>query len=321
MSQKTLLIVGGAGFIGSYVNKILKSHYRTLILDDLSQGFAENALGTQLIVANAGNKEVLKEIFAKHPIDAVLHFAALTGVGASTTEPGKYYQNNVVHTLTLLDTMVECGIPYFLFSSSAAIYGIPEQHKITEDHPAHPINPYGQTKWIVEQILRDYRRAYGLKSCSLRYFNAAGGDPEGRLRLHVEKMSNLIPVLIRCVQEECPVHIYGNDYPTRDGTCVRDYVHVHDLATAHLLALEYLLSGGSIPAFNLGNGEGFSVKEVIDTASQVFGRPIPCVLSPRRPGDPPTLLADASLAKRELHWEPMYPELKTIVDHAWRARL
>lgn len=316
--MKTILVVGGAGFIGSYVNKILQTKYNTLVLDNLSHGCRENVPNTPLIVDDFGKKSSLQEIFSKNKIDAVMHFAAFTDVGESCRNPQIYYQNNVVNTLTLLDTMKEFGVNHFIFSSSAAIFGNPTQSKINENHSTQPINPYGQTKLTVERILHDYK-PYGLKSCSLRYFNAAGGDPERKLRLDVDKSSNLIPVIIRSIRQEKPVQVFGNDYPTRDGTCIRDYIHIHDLATAHYLALNYLFNGGPISAFNLGNGEGFSVKEVIDTASKVMGYPIPFVISPKRPGDPPLLLADASLARKELNWQPIYPDLATIIDHAWQA--
>lgn len=310
--KKNLLIVGGAGYIGSYVNKILQKEYSTLVLDNLSTGSKENVPGP-LIVADYGSKETLQQIFSNNKIDAVLHFAALTNVGESVQKPDLYFENNVTKTLTLLDTMVAFGVDKLVYSSSAAIFGNPVQPKIREDHPTHPISPYGETKLAVEHALKQYP----IRSCSLRYFNASGGDPEGVLKFRPEKMHNLIPVILKAVREKKPVTIYGDDYPTRDGTCIRDYVHIHDLATAHELALRYLLDGGTLSAFNLGNGEGFTVKEVIAAASKVLKTPIETLVIPRRPGDPAILLADSTLARKELHWQPIYPNLTTIIEHAY----
>jgi UDP-glucose 4-epimerase len=248
-----------------------------------------------------------------------MHFASYIQVGESVREPARYYRNNVTHTLNLLDAMLAHKVGCFIFSSSAAIFGEPRQVPIDEDHPRHPINPYGRTKWMVEQILSDYDRAYGLRSICLRYFNAAGADPDGRIGERHDPETHLIPLVLQAASGRRPeVTVFGTDYPTPDGTCIRDYIHVEDLCRVHLLALEALWQGGASCAYNLGNGSGFSVQQVIDTARQVTGRKIPMVYGPRRDGDPARLIADSARAVRELEWQPQYADLATIVSHAWR---
>lgn len=316
----TILIAGGAGFIGSQVNKMLnKAGYKTLILDNLSQGNALTVQSGELIKGDIGDKHLLSQIFSTHSIEAVMHFAAFIDVGESVREPSKYYFNNVVNTLTLLNTMIEHNIKKFIFSSSAAIYGYPTQDFIAENHPCHPINPYGETKWMVEKILRDFDEAYQLKSCCLRYFNAAGGDPDGKIKNYQKKALNLIPIALHSLKTNGQLTIYGTDYPTTDGSCIRDYIHIEDLGSAHILGLEKLLSGGPSTQYNLGNGRGHSVKEVIQATEKVTGKKLNVIEGPRRPGDPPLLLADASKAKNELGWSPQYPDLEIMIAHAWKA--
>lgn len=316
MAKPLILIVGGAGYIGSYVNKLLnKTGYPTVVLDDLSRGERDLVQAGTFVLGDMGDPAVLDELFSTHPIDAVMLFAAYTDVGESVDNPALYYKNNVVNTLTLLNAMVKYGVKSLIFSSSAAIFGNPHKELIDEDHPKEPINPYGQTKLMVEAILRDYSVAYQLASCSLRYFNAAGADPEGELPLK-SKLTNLIPIIANSVRSGQPFKLFGNDYDTKDGTCIRDYIHIHDLATAHILALKKLLKDKKTVAYNLGNGQGFSVLEVIEAARRVTKETLPYILAPRRAGDPPKLVADSTKAKKELGWEPIYPQIDTIVRDA-----
>jgi UDP-glucose 4-epimerase len=261
---------------------------------------------------------LLDRLFSTHQIDAVMHFAAYTYVGESVTQPDRYYRNNVVGTLTLLEAMVAASIKKFVFSSTCATYGMPQTLPIPEDHPQNPINPYGTSKLMVEQILADFDVAYQLKSVCFRYFNAAGADPSGRLGEDHNPETHLIPlVLMTALGERESISIFGTDYPTPDGTCIRDYIHVTDLAAAHVLGLEYLLKDGDSTAFNLGNGNGFSVREVIDTARQITGRPIAVKECDRRSGDPPILVGSSEKAQTTLGWTPQYADLGKILSHAW----
>lgn len=323
MLQKYILVVGGAGFIGSQVNKMLtQAGYLTIVLDNLSRGSREAVTKGIFIEGDIADSTVLNQIFTQYFIAAVMHFAASIDVAESMKEPLYYYQNNVVKTLNLLQAMHRHEVNHFIFSSSAAIFGIPQEPSITESHPCHPINPYGQSKLMVETILQDVDRAYSIRSCCLRYFNAAGGDPEGVIKYQQRKESNLIPLVLENLQKpEGIVSIFGTDYPTPDGTCIRDYVHVADLATAHITAMEKLLHGAPSSCYNLGNGQGFSVRQVIDAAARVTGKTPRIVLGPRRAGDPPVLVANASKALHELQWKPRYPSLEVMIEHAWKARL
>ncbi|MGC2049255.1 MAG: UDP-glucose 4-epimerase GalE [Gallionella sp.] len=316
----TILVVGGAGYIGSHMVKaLLGEGYRVVTLDNLSTGYRDAVVGGEFIEADLADRGQLERLFSLHSIDAVMHFASFIQVGESVREPAKYYANNVTDTLKLLDTMLTHGVNKFIFSSSAAVYGEPIRVPIDEDHPKQPLNPYGRTKWMVEQILADYDLAYGLKSVSLRYFNAAGADPEGQLGERHEPETHLIPLVLQAASGRREnVQVFGRDYDTPDGTCIRDYVHVADLCEAHRLALEHLLNGAGSAAYNLGNGNGFSVQEVIDTAARITGKPIPVKNGARRAGDPARLVADAKTAKQELGWVPHYPELETIIRHAWQ---
>lgn len=321
-SQPTVLVTGGAGYIGSHAVLALKqAGYAVIVLDNLVYGhreLVEDVLKVELIVGDTCDRALLDQIFATRDIAAVMHFAAYAYVGESVTDPAKYYQNNFVGTLTLLEAMLAASIKTFVFSSTCATYGVPETVPIPEDHPQNPINPYGATKLMVERVLQDFDPAYNFRSVCFRYFNAAGADPEGRLGEDHNPETHIIPlVLLTAMGQRESVSIFGTDYPTPDGTCVRDYIHVTDLAQAHVLGLEYLLKGGNSTFFNLGNGNGFSVKEVIDTARQVTGKEIKTIECDRRPGDPPALVGSSDRARQILGWNPQYADLKTILTHAW----
>lgn len=318
-ADRTVLVVGGAGFIGSYVNKMLhRAGYKTVVLDNLSSGKRESVRYGTFIEGDTGNRQTLDALFTRYRIDAVMHFAAFIDVGESVSDPIKYYENNVVSTLTLLKAMVKHNVKKFIFSSSAAVFGIPEILPIPENHPCRPINPYGETKRVVETILQNFDSAYDLKFCSFRYFNAAGGDPEGEIGNYQTGSTNLIPRIVRSLQtENGSVTIFGTKYPTRDGTCIRDYVHIHDLGTAHIKGLERLFSGKTSSYFNLGNGQGYTVHEIIRTVESVTGRKVNVIIGPPRAGDPPRLVADASKAIEELGWQPQFSSPEIIIRHAW----
>lgn len=320
--KPTILVTGGAGYIGSHAVLALKrAGYGVVVLDNLVYGhrdLVEQVLQVDLIVGDINDRPLLDELFAKYDIAAVMHFSAYAYVGESVTTPDKYYRNNVVATLILLEAMQAASINKFVFSSTCATYGVPKTVPIPEDHPQSPINPYGATKLMVERILADFDVAYGLKSVCFRYFNAAGADPTGLLGEDHDPETHLIPLVLQtALGKRQSVSIFGIDYDTPDGTCIRDYIHVTDLADAHILGVEYLLQGGDSTIFNLGNGNGFSVREVIDTAKQVTGREIKVVESDRRPGDPPALVGSGEKARKILGWNPQYPELDKIIGHAW----
>lgn len=314
-----ILVVGGAGYIGSHMVKmLLSSGYEVVTFDNLENGFRDAVLGGEFVHADLADREALAEVFSTHDFSAVMHFASHIQVGESMQNPGKYYQNNVANTLNLLDAMVAAGVDAFIFSSTAAIFGEPEYIPIDEKHPKNPINPYGLSKWMIEQILVDFDKAHGLKSCCLRYFNAAGADPEGELGERHDPETHLIPLVLQAASGRREhITVFGKDYDTSDGTCIRDYIHITDLCQAHLLALEKLMAGADSMAYNLGNGQGFSVQEVIDAARKVTGRQIPVIESERREGDPARLVADATMARQQLGWQPQYAELETIIEHAW----
>lgn len=320
---KTILVTGGAGYIGSHaVYALRQAGYPVVILDNLVYGHrdvVDQVLRVPLVEGSTLDKALLQEIFSRYDIGAVMHFAAYTYVGESVTDPRKYYESNVVGTLTLLDTMVDAGVKAVVFSSTCATYGPPQELPLTEDHPQHPINPYGQTKRMVEQILTDYDRAYDLRSVRFRYFNAAGAHPNGLLGEDHSPESHLIPLVLQtALGLRDHIAIYGTDYPTADGTCIRDYIHVCDLAEAHILGLQYLLEGGPSAVFNLGNGRGFSVREVIDAAQRITGRPIPVLEAERRAGDASELVGSSQKARDVLGWDPKYGDIDTILAHAWR---
>jgi len=315
-----VLVVGGAGYIGSHMVKMLldKGH-GVVTLDNLVNGFEDAVTGGEFVLGDLNDPKGLDSLFKKHRFDGVMHFASHIQVGESVVDPGKYYQNNVANTLNLLDAMVAHDVKYFIFSSTAAIFGEPEYVPIDEKHPKVPINPYGASKWMIERALADYDKAYGLKSCCLRYFNAAGADPDGELGERHEPETHLIPLVLQAASgRRDSITVFGNDYDTPDGTCIRDYIHITDLCQAHLLALDKLVKGADSMAFNLGNGEGFSVQQVIDTAREVTGKPIPVKMDVRREGDPARLVADSKQAREVLGWQPEYADLATIIAHAWQ---
>jgi UDP-glucose 4-epimerase len=320
--QKKILVTGGAGYIGSHmVNQLSKLGYHVTILDNLTTGFKDAVRSGEFIEASCGDSKVLNQILSSG-FDAVIHFASLIDVKESTINPDIFFKNNFVNTLTLIDSMRANGINNFIFSSTAATFGEPIYTPIDEFHPQFPINPYGRTKLMVEQLLNDYDKAYGFKSVCLRYFNAAGADPDGFLGERHNPETHLIPLILQTASgRRSNIYVYGRDYDTPDGTCIRDYIHVQDLCTAHLLALQSLMKGCNSRSYNLGNGNGFSVQEVIDTAEKVTGRKIPIVDAPRRQGDPARLVADSTRARMELGWQPQYPELSKIIEHAWNWEL
>ena len=317
-----VLVVGGAGYIGSHMVKMLgQMQAQVTTLDDLSSGHRDAVLCGEFIHGHCGDRALLDRVLSQG-FDAVMHFASFIQVGESVQHPDKYYANNLVHTLTLLDAMRAHGVNKFIFSSTAATFGEPLRTPIDEQHPQNPINPYGRSKWMVEQVLADYERAYGFASVSLRYFNAAGADPEGQLGERHEPETHLIPLVLQAASGRRPhISVFGRDYDTPDGTCIRDYIHIQDLCSAHRLGLQSLMKGGGRQAYNLGNGNGFSVQEVIDTAQKVTGRKVPVVDAPRRSGDPARLVADARLAREKLGWQPQFADLTTIIEHAWRWEL
>jgi len=319
---QSILVTGGAGYIGSHAVLALKqAGYQVIVLDNLVYGhreFVEDVLNVELIEGDIADSCLLKSIFQDHSVEAVMHFAAYAYVGESIHNPAKYYRNNVAGTLTLLEEMVAADVKKIVFSSTCASYGVPKTVPIPESHPQAPINPYGMSKLMVEQLLQDFGKAYGLNSVLFRYFNAAGADPQGRLGEDHDPETHLIPlVLMAALGIRDSISIFGTDYPTPDGTCIRDYIHVSDLADAHVLGLEHLLKGGLSEVFNLGNGHGFSVREVIDAAKDITGKCIPMFESDRRPGDPPALVGSAKKAREILGWDPKYSDIKDMICHAW----
>ena len=314
-----ILVVGGAGYIGSHMAKTLVgAGVSVVVLDDFSTGYRQAVRYGDLVEGSFADRALLDKLFTDHQFDAVMHFASFIQVGESVRDPAPYYRNNVANTQVLLDAMLAHGIKRFVFSSTAAIFGEPTRIPIDESLPSAPINPYGRSKWMVEQILADYESAYGLESVCLRYFNAAGADPEGELGERHDPETHLIPLVLQAASgRRQAISVFGTDYDTPDGTCIRDYIHVNDLSAAHLLAVKRLLAGQGSGRYNLGNGGGFSVNEVIETARQVTGRPIEVRFEPRRDGDPARLVADSRKAREELGWTPMFADLKTIIANAW----
>ena len=318
-----IMVTGGAGYIGSHaVLALANLGHDVVVVDNLVYGHArivEAIPGVELLVGDIGDRAFMKRVFATHAVDAVMHFSAYAYVGESVTDPSKYYRNNVAAMLNLLDEMTAAGVSRIVFSSTCATYGIPESLPLTESSPQHPINPYGAGKQMAERILKDYENAYGLKSIVFRYFNAAGADPQGRSGENHDPETHLIPLALdAALGRRKRLTIFGGDYPTPDGTCIRDYVHVSDLADAHVLGLQTLLDGEPSGVFNLGNGQGHSVLEVVKTAERVVQREIPVDYAGRREGDPPVLVADCEKAHQVLGWEPAYSELETIIRHAWQ---
>ena len=327
-TTRTVLVTGGAGYIGSHmVKRLAAAGHRVVVYDDLSRGNRDAVPAELLVVGELHDAARLGDVFARHDVDAVMHFAALAYVGESVTEPASYYRNNVGGTQSLVDTMRDHGVERLVFSSTCATYGVPDALPITEATPQRPINPYGRSKLMIEQLLEDYGTAYGFRSIALRYFNASGCAPDGSLGERHDPETHLLPLVLfealRVAGGGDPaattLHVFGDDFDTRDGTCVRDYIHVEDLCGAHLAALDRL---GETPdagaeRFNLGVNRGYTVLEVIDVCRRVTGVDIGYRTSPRRAGDPPELVADASLAMRTLGWTPEHADLEHAVRHAW----
>ena len=316
--MKNILVIGGAGYIGSHTVRMLaKQGYNPVVFDNLSKGHREAVANYPFELGDLGDKARLTEVFKKHNIEAVMHFAAFIEVGESVQEPSKYYHNNVAKVLNLLDAMVENNVKFFVFSSTAATFGEPVKEKIDETHPQKPINPYGNTKLMVEKMLADFDTAYGLKATALRYFNASGADDSGEIGESHNPESHLIPIVLQAAAGKRPsIKMFGDDYPTPDGTCVRDYVHVNDLARAHILALEKMVKENKSERFNLGSGNGFSVAELVKEAKKITGVDFKVEVAPRRAGDPAVLVADSTKAQQVLGWKPEY-SLTRIIETAW----
>ncbi|HEX4129300.1 MAG TPA: UDP-glucose 4-epimerase GalE [Pirellulales bacterium] len=314
-----ILVTGGAGYIGSHAVRLLTlAGHQVWAYDNLVYGHRAAVPAGRLIEADLADRARTEQTLREHRIEAVMHFAAFAAVGESVTDPAKYYQNNVAASLGMLEAMRAAGVRKIVFSSTTATYGVPKMIPITEDELQLPVNPYGVTKHIVEQALADYARAYGFAYAALRYFNASGASPDGDIGEDHAPETHLIPLVLQVALGQRPkITIFGDDYPTPDGTCIRDYVHVDDLGTAHLQALDRLKPGEGI-CLNLGTGRGHSVREVIDTCRAVSGREIPFEIGPRRAGDPPELVADATRARQQLGWQPRFPELRQIVETAWK---
>jgi len=327
--NRTVLVTGGAGYIGSHMVKALRgAGHRVVVIDNLSRGFADAVPEGLLVVADLLDAAALDRLFTEHSIDVVMHFAALAYVGESMQHPRLYYHNNVQGALNLIHAMLDHGVDKLVFSSTCATYGVPDEIPITEQAPQRPINPYGRSKLMIEQVLADYASACGLNSVSLRYFNAAGCDAEGELGERHDPETHLIPLVLQEAARvldggepaDTTLAVFGDDFDTPDGSCVRDYIHVEDLCAAHLAAMERLCDGEPLgaEAYNLGNGNGFSVFEVIDVCRRVTGAPIDYRVSPRRPGDPPALVGSAARAKEVLGWQPSFTALDQIIDTAWQ---
>ena len=319
MGDKTILLTGGAGYIGSHVAlDLLQEGYEVIVLDDLSKGFAAAVTGCELVQGDTGNKHLLRLLLGKRQVVAVMHFAGSTIVPESVEKPLKYYENNTVKSRNLIESCVEAGVRHFVFSSTAAVYGIPQAGQATLQTPTEPVNPYGMSKLMTEVMLRDVSKVTPMSHAALRYFNVAGADPQGRIGQSTPDCTLLIKVACEAaLGKRKELHIYGTDYPTPDGTGVRDYIHVNDLSAAHILALQHLEAGGASTTLNCGYGHGYSVREVVRAVEQVHGSPINVVESDRRPGDPPSLVADGNSAKELLGWQPRYDDLEFIVRTAY----
>ena len=314
-----ILVTGGAGYIGSHMVKLLaETGAEVTVLDDLSTGHAEAVRNAKFVRGDIADVPATRDVLQKSGIEAVVHFAASSLVGESMSDPLKYYRRNVGGTVALVEAMRQAKVMRLVFSSTAAVYGDPVRLPIDEAHPTHPVNPYGSSKLAIERMLAECSTAYGLGAVTLRYFNAAGADPSGGLGERHDPETHLIPLVLQAASgRRASISVFGNDWPTRDGTCVRDYIHVSDLCVAHLQALEWLEKGGRYEAFNLGNGDGATVLEVIEAARRVTAKPIKIVQAPRRAGDPPSLIADASKARRILGWQPARADIEGIVRDAW----
>ncbi|HKD05169.1 MAG TPA: UDP-glucose 4-epimerase GalE [Bryobacteraceae bacterium] len=318
-SHKRILVTGGAGYIGSNTTlQLLDAGYDVVVVDNLSRGHREAVDPARLRVVDLLDTDALIAIMNEAPCAAVIHFAAYIAVGESMKIPEVYFRNNVAGSLSLLTAMVQSNIRNIVFSSTAAVYGMPSRMPIPESEPYAPVNAYGESKVMVEHLLRWFDQIHGIRSVCLRYFNASGADPKGRAGEDHEPETHLIPLLFRAVKTGEPVTLFGNDYPTADGSCIRDYIHVTDLANAHIAAVEALASGARSAKYNVGTGQGYSVIEVLKTVEKVTGRKVPYQFGPRRDGDPPSLVADSTRLRAELKWTPRYSDLHQIVDTAWR---
>jgi len=318
VTPKRILVTGGAGYIGSHTVKLLlEQGHEVTVVDNLSKGYRHNVPSKLLYKLDIADTKALSELMRQVRCQAVIHFAAFIAVGESMREPERYFANNLAGSLSLLTAMLQTGVKHIVFSSTAAVYGDPASSPIVETFPIHAVNPYGESKVMVETLLRWFDRIYGLTSVCLRYFNACGADPDGQLGEEHEPETHLIPLLLRAVVTRKPVTVFGDDYDTPDGTCIRDYIHVNDLAQAHILALDYLLSGGTSDQFNVGTSTGHSVMETIRAVEAVTGSKVPYVIGSRREGDPPRLVADSAKLRTKLGWEPRYSDLQPIIEHAW----
>jgi len=314
----TVLITGGAGYIGSHINKLLSAKgRRTVVYDNLVTGHAENARWGKFVQADVCDREKLIAVMREEKVTCVMHFAAFIEVGESMRDPDKYYRNNLTGILSVLSAMKETGVKNLVFSSTCATYGVPQSVPIAETHPQAPINVYGRTKLMAEKMMADYSSAYGMTYAALRYFNAAGADPDLEIGEWHTPETHLIPNVLAAAANGTSVNVFGGNYPTPDGTCVRDYIHVNDIAQAHLLAADYLAAGGASECFNLGNGKGFSVKQVIAAAEAITGKKVSVINAEPRPGDPPRLVGDAAKARRVLGWKPEFADISPIVSTAW----
>ena len=318
METKRILVTGGAGYIGSHtVRLLLEQGHEVTVVDNLSRGHRHNVPAKILYKLDVGDTKALKELMRQTRCQAVIHFAAFIAAGESMREPERYFGNNVSGSLSLLTAMLETGVKRLVFSSSAAVYGNPDTIPVPETAPSRPVNPYGESKAMVETMLGWFDRIHGLTSVCLRYFNACGADPEGRFGEEHDPETHLVPLLLRAVTTGQPMTVFGNDYPTPDGTCIRDYIHVSDLAQAHILALDYLLAGGASEQFNVGIGAAHTVLEVIRAVESVTGSKVPYAVGPRREGDAPSLVADSAKLRNKLGWQPRYTELPAIIEDAW----
>ena len=317
-----ILVIGGAGYIGSHTSFILRDRgYEVVVFDSLELGHKEAVEGLHFVKGDYADLPLLSKTMQDYKVDAVMHFGAYASVGDSVANPAKYYENNIGKGLVILRAMLDNNVTDMIFSSSAATYGEPQILPIPENHPQKTTNPYGETKLMYERILQDYDHAFGLKSVSLRYFNAAGADPEGRLGEDHTPEQHIIPLVIdTALGRRDEVKIFGTDWDTRDGSCLRDFVHIVDLADAHIRALEYLRNGGKTTAYNLGNSYGTTVLEVVAATEKVTGKKVKATPAPRRPGDPGRLVASCDKIKAELGWEPKYPDIETIIEHAYKWR-
>jgi len=321
--RKCVLVVGGAGYIGSHmVLTLQRAGYFPVVLDNLSKGHRDAVIHAEFVQGEMADAELLSALFSQYSFAAVMHFASFIEVAESVRFPAKYYQNNVAASIQLLDVMMKHDVRNFIFSSSAAVYGESKQGILSESHALAPVNPYGKSKWMLEEILKDLGKNGDMQYAILRYFNAAGADPQGRLAERHEPESHLIPIVLQAAAGLRPhVTVFGNDYSTEDGTCVRDYVHVMDICDAHLRALNVMMENKKNIICNLGTGRGYSVMQVIEAARKITGQKIPVEIGRRREGDPAMLVADAALAKRELRWIPQYQGLESIIEHAWKLMI